>query len=101
LGFWNLIDIYTPDVIIGTESWLREEISNADVFRDDYTTFRRDRNTQGGGVFICVKNYIACAELGVDDDFEKGRDPKFSTWEVVGIYRAPNEDKRVIERLEF
>ncbi|PNF32321.1 hypothetical protein B7P43_G14016 [Cryptotermes secundus] len=28
----------------------------------------------------------------------KGRDPK-CTWEIVGIYRAPNEDMRVIERL--
>ena len=28
----------------------------------------------------------------------KGRNPK-STWEEVGIYRAPNEDRRVIERL--
>jgi hypothetical protein len=34
---------YNPDVIIGMESWLREVISNAEVFRDDYTTFRRDR----------------------------------------------------------
>jgi len=25
----------------------------------------------------------------------KGRDPKF-TWEIVGIYRAPNEDMLVI-----
>jgi len=38
------------------------------------------------------------------DDFEtiavevKGRDPKF-TWEIVGIYRAPNEDMQGIERL--
>jgi hypothetical protein len=36
----------------------------------------------------------------VEEDFKiiavevKGRDPKF-TWEVVGIYRAPNEDMRV------
>jgi hypothetical protein len=29
LDFWNLIDIYDPDVVIGTESWLSEEISNA------------------------------------------------------------------------
>jgi len=28
----------------------------------------------------------------------KCKDPKF-TWEIVGIYRAPNEDMRVIERL--
>jgi hypothetical protein len=41
----------------------------------------------------------------VDEDFEmkaaelKGRDPKF-TWEFLGIHRAPNDDMRVIERLE-
>jgi len=28
----------------------------------------------------------------------KDRNPKI-TWEVVGVYRAPNEDMRVIERL--
>ena len=56
LEFWNLVDTYNTDVIIGTESWLREEINNAEVFRDDYTTFRRDRCTRGAGVFICVKN---------------------------------------------
>jgi hypothetical protein len=102
LDFWNLVDIYNPDVIIGTESWLREEISNAEAFRDDYTTFRGDRNTRGGGVFICVKDCIACTELWVDEDFEmiavevKGKDPTF-TWEVVVIYRAQNADMRVIE----
>jgi hypothetical protein len=40
LDFLNLVATYNPDVIIGTESWLREEISNVEVFRDDYTTFR-------------------------------------------------------------
>jgi hypothetical protein len=28
----------------------------------------------------------------------KDRDPKF-TWEIVGTYRAPKEDMRVLERL--
>jgi hypothetical protein len=90
LDFLNLVDTYNPDVIIGTESWFIEEINNTEVFRDDYTTFRRDRNTRGGGVFICVKDYTACAELWVDEDFEmiadkvKVRDPKF-TWEIVDI----------------
>jgi len=31
LEFWNLIDTYNPDVVIGTESWLSEEINNAEV----------------------------------------------------------------------
>jgi len=101
LEFWNLIDTYNPDVVIGTESWLSEEIN---IFRDNYITFRRDRCSGGGGVFICVKNYIDCRVLWTDDVFEmiavevKGGNPKFS-WEVVGVYRAPNEDMGVIERL--
>ena len=42
--------------------------------------------------------------LWVDDDFEmiavevQGMDPKY-TWEIIGIYRAPNEDMWAIERL--
>jgi hypothetical protein len=97
LEFWNLVETYNPDVIIGTESWFRAEINNAEVFRNDSTTFRRDRCTRGGGVFICVENYIDCREVWVDEDFEmiaievKSRDPKF-TWEIVGIYRSPNDD---------
>jgi len=63
LEFCNLIDTYNPDVVIGMESWLSEEINNAKIFRDDYIIFKRDRCTLGGGVFICVKNYIDCREL--------------------------------------
>jgi len=104
LDFWNLLDTYNPDVVIGTESWLSEEISNAEVFRGDYTSFRRERHTCSGGVFICVKNYITCAKLWVDRVNEiisievKGRDPKI-TWEIVGIYRALNKDMRLFEKL--
>jgi hypothetical protein len=52
-------------------------------------------------VFICVKNYTTCAKLGVEEVYKmtavevKGRDPKI-TWEIVGIYRAPN-DMRLLE----
>jgi hypothetical protein len=55
-------------------------------------------------VFIYVKNHIAYVELWVDEDFKmiavevKCRGPKFS-WEIVGIYRAPNDNMRVIEGL--
>ena len=54
LEFWNLVDTYNPDIIIGTESWLREEIGNTEiqVFRADFTTFRRDSHARGGGVFV-------------------------------------------------
>jgi len=53
---------------------------------------------------FAVKNYIDCRVLWTDEVFEKIAvevkcgNPKFS-WEVVGVYRAPNEDMWVIERL--
>ena len=84
------------------ESRLNEEISKAEVFRADYKTLRRERHTRGGGVFICVKNYITCAELWVDAVNEmkavevKGRTQKV-TWEIVGIYTAPKKVMRVLE----
>ena len=104
LGFWNLIDTYNTYAVIGTESWLSDEINKAEVFRDDHITFMRDRCSRGGGVFICLNNYIDCRVLWTGEVFEmtavevKGRNPKFA-WEVVGVYRAPNKDMRIIERL--
>jgi len=38
LEFWNLVDMYNADIIIGTDSWLREEIGNTEIFRADFTT---------------------------------------------------------------
>jgi hypothetical protein len=104
IELWNLVDTYNPNVVIGTESWPKEDISSAEVFRADFTTFRKDRSARGGGDFIGVKNFIAPTELWVDDDFEiiaaevKGMDPKY-TWEIIGIYRVPNEDMLAIEKL--
>jgi len=49
LEFWYLVDMHNPDIIIGMGSWLREEIGNTEIFRADFTTFRRDRHARGGG----------------------------------------------------
>ena len=100
LEFWNLVDTYDPDIIRGTESWLREKTGNKEIFRADFVTFRRGRHAWGGGC-ICAKNNIACSELWVEDEFEiiAVEVNLKCTWEIVGIYRAPNEDIRVIERL--
>jgi hypothetical protein len=63
LEFWNLVYTYNSDIITGTESWFREQMGNEEIFRADFTTFRRDGQARGGGVFICVKNNVACSEI--------------------------------------
>ena len=51
-----------------------------------------------------VTTRVATTELWVDDDFEmiavevKGIYKTYA-WEIIGIYRAPNEDILAIERL--
>jgi hypothetical protein len=38
----NLIDSSNPRMIIGTETWLRKDISNSEIFSDSYTVYRKD-----------------------------------------------------------
>ena len=50
---------HNPDVVMGTESWLSADISDAEVFPQNYVTYRKDRKDKtGGGVFICVRDNI-------------------------------------------
>ena len=50
---------HNPDIILGTESWLSHDISDAEVFPKNYVTYRKDRSDRtGGGVFICVRDNI-------------------------------------------
>jgi len=38
LNFWNLVETYNADVVVGNESWLRREICKAKIFWADFTT---------------------------------------------------------------
>jgi hypothetical protein len=46
------------------ESWLKEDLSSAEVFRADFTSFRRDRSACGGAVSIYVKNSLPVRSYG-------------------------------------
>ena len=66
LEFHNLISSTKPDIVIGTESWLKPKHHTNEVFDSDlgYSIFRRDRMKQaGGGVFIAVRNCITALEI--------------------------------------
>lgn len=54
-----------PSVVLGTESWLNDEIRDDEVFPVDYMCYRKDRNGHGGGVFILVKSDIVSSNLDV------------------------------------
>ena len=66
------INYTKPDIVIRTESWLKgvkpgknpttDAIKSAEVFPDNYTAYRNDRGTLGGGVFIIIQNNIIAIE---------------------------------------
>ena len=56
-------EIQNPDILFGTESHLDENYLNNEVFPEDYSIIRRDRNKNGGGVFIAFKNDLLITEI--------------------------------------
>ena len=64
--FQNLVDSCDPDIVVGTETWLKEEQADGEIgmagrFSSEYEIHRRDRDEtnstkeSGGGVFVAVK----------------------------------------------
>ena len=70
--FKTALEYIKPDIICGTESWLRGKkpgkpysksaIQNSEIFPDNYTVFRNDRSSRGGGVFVAVQSNITAVE---------------------------------------
>ena len=104
LEFSHLVESTKPDVVIGTESWLHENISNSSVFPEDFTVYRRDRGTRGGGVFILVKNTIkSTRETELETECEViwcKIDLKNNKKLLIGAFYRPNEsDEESITQL--
>ena len=52
--FWCLIDAAKPDVIIGSETWLKPDISDSEIFPPGYHVYRKDRADGYGGVLLGI-----------------------------------------------
>ena len=63
--FHSVVDYTKPDIIIGTESWLegiKPGLPPSKTAIKDYRTFRNDRDSKGGGVFLCIHSDITATE---------------------------------------
>ena len=69
---WHMIETMKPDIIFGTETWLRPEIENSEILPPEcgYNVFRKDRHDGYGGVMIAVKNYLIAQELDIATNSE-------------------------------
>jgi len=54
----NLLDIYYPDIVFSSESWLKPTIVSSEVFSPGYTVYRKDHPGGYGGVFIACHSTL-------------------------------------------
>ena len=99
------IEYTKPDVIIGCESWLAAEHKNTQIFPEGFQSnvYRKDRNKNGGGVFITTHNSLTTSE--VDDSHSDCE----AVWAEVhtnsksvligSYYRPPNSTVESLEQL--
>ena len=66
----NLIDSSTPDVIIGTETWLNDGIHNSEIFPPNYDVIRKDRKDGYGGVLIAISRDYSYEQLPMNTECE-------------------------------
>ena len=60
------------DAVLINESKLDSEIATSEVIPDNlgYTVYRKDRNRQGGGVMILIKNCYSSQMVDIKSDVE-------------------------------
>ena len=97
-----------PDIVLGTESWLKPEILNCEVFPEEYTVYWKDRDIRhklkGGGVFILVRIFFTSCEIEIDTECEAlFVDLKLVDQQNVKIgclYRPPWSDETYMKDFE-
>ena len=103
------LDSHKTDILIGTESWLFEGISNSEIFPADYTVVRKDRPADKhgkgyGGIFVAMKNDpVATHRSDLDEECEilwLQLEIAGSKSVLVGaFYRPPESGSDVLELL--
>ena len=53
-----------------TETWLTNMISDPEIIPYNYTMYRNDRNTRGGGVLIAISNSIPSKLYNISNTVE-------------------------------
>ena len=53
-----------------TETWLKDDIYDNEILPSEYTLYRKDRSSRGGGVLIAVNNIISSNLISSPSDLE-------------------------------
>ncbi|XP_065307359.1 uncharacterized protein [Dermacentor albipictus] len=82
-NFMSLVATVTPQIVMGTESWLDKDIPDAEIFPPSFTVYRKDRRGHGGGVFLLISNALSSTQILFENDSE-------SVWCLVKLPNGNN-----------
>ena len=96
-AFWETIDFYQPDFIVGCETWLNHTVFDEEVFPENYKVYHKDRADGYGGVLVGIKKKFSSEFINISTDTElcavKIKKPTSSdTLILISVYRPPNRD---------
>ena len=101
--FWELLENYSPDVVVACETWLNQSIANNEFISPDYKIYRLDRDDGYGGIFIAVKSNISSQLIKYGESCEmcavKLCLTEYDSLIIIGAYRPPNRDISYIQHL--
>ena len=97
-----IVAMNQPDILIVTETWTNESVSNEYLILSEYDIIeRKDRNDtdrgRGGGLIIYVKKALCAWKLSCETDFNQcgmvGVKLKGADLRVLAVYRSPNSSR--------
>jgi exonuclease III len=107
--FQELVHSETADIAWVTETWLTNNIANAEILHNDYAIYRNDRKCRaGGGVMVAVKpsSFISSRELSdIKTDLEVISAELISSSKLKFVicccYRPPNAKQSWTEKFNL
>ena len=68
--FQSVVYSKSYDIICLTETWLSDTIPvyDSEIFAYNYTIFRKDQQSRGGGVLVAVYNKKPCHQIDSPED---------------------------------
>ena len=102
--FLHFIETNKPDIIIGSESWLKPSIKNSEIFPTTYNIYRQDRSDGYGGVFIACNSVLTSYELSINTynneivccHIELANHHSLI---ICSIYRPPNNNTTIMDSM--
>ena len=93
--FWNLLESTSPDIILGSETWLNPSIYNSEICPPTFDIYRKDRPDGWGGVLVAVRKTLISHQIQTNPDAEAvlvsiQTKNKSSRLIVGSLYRPPS-----------